>query len=108
MLSIDSQITANKSKNEFIENKLKELEKHSAKSDFTIFTFLGTINRRWYPTLFNISTSAQKLWINYQGKHIAEWKPKGLSDECFKLVTTSGNNLAPLISYYGYKKKGKI
>ena len=42
------------------------------------------------------------------GKHIAEWKPKGLSDESFKLVTTSGNNLAPLISYYGYKKKVKF
>ena len=41
-------------------------------------------------------------------KHIGKWKPKGLSDESIKPITTSNNSLAPLISYYGYKIRLKI
>ena len=37
-------------------------------------------------------------------KHITEWKSKKLSEESIKPITTSDNSLAPLISYYGYKK----
>ena len=35
-------------------------------------------------------------------KSIAKGKSKGLSDESIKPITTSDNNLAPLISCYGY------
>ena len=37
--SIDNKITANESKNESIENKLKELEKYSTKSDLNMLSF---------------------------------------------------------------------
>ena len=41
-------------------------------------------------------------------EHIAEWKSKGLSDESIKPITTFDNNLAPIISYYGYKIRLKF
>ena len=41
-------------------------------------------------------------------KHITEWKSKGLSDESIKLITTSDNSLALLISYYGNKIRLKF
>ena len=84
MSSIDNKITANESKNESIENKLKELEKYSTKSDLNMLSFFVTINR------FDSEDGTQdyliiqpvhryfKLIANT--KHITEWKPKGLSD----------------------------
>ena len=41
-------------------------------------------------------------------EHITEWKSKGLSDESIKPITTFDNNLAPIISYYGYKIRLKF
>ena len=110
--SIRCRITANKSKNESIENKLKELEKYSAKSDSIILSFLVTIYR------FNSKDGAQAYLI-FQPvlryikiititKYISEWKSKGFSDESIKPPTTSNNSLTPLINYYGYKIRIKF
>ena len=38
---------------------------------------------------------------------ISSWKSKELSDETIKLLTTSYNNLAPVLSYTGNKTNSK-
>ena len=40
--------------------------------------------------------------------YILSWKSKGLSDETIKPFTTSGNSLAPALSYCGTKKRVKF
>ena len=38
----------------------------------------------------------------------SEWKSKGLSNEIIKFLSTSGNRLAPELSYIGYKTRVKF
>ena len=40
--------------------------------------------------------------------HISEWKSKGLSDEIIKPPSTSGNSLAPELSYSDMKTTVKL
>ena len=110
MSSIDSKIVANKSKNESIENKLQELEKHSAKSHkniclVTIYRFGSEDGTPAYLTFQPVQRYFKLITIT---KHVAEWKSKGLSDESIKPFTTSDNSLAPVIIYYGYKIRLKF
>ena len=110
MSSIDSKIVANKSKNESIENKLQELEKHSAKSHWniclvTIYRFGSEDGTPAYLTFQPVQRYFKLITIT---KHVAEWKSKGLFDESIKPFTTSDNSLAPVIIYYGYKIRLKF
>ena len=41
-------------------------------------------------------------------EYIPEWKSKGLSNESFKAISTSDNNLNPTLSYYGTKTRVKF
>ena len=40
--------------------------------------------------------------------NVSSWKSKGLSAEGIKLLTTSDNNLIPVLDYYGTKMRLKF
>ena len=41
-------------------------------------------------------------------EYFSEWKSKGLSNEIFKVISTSDNSLNPTLSYYGTKIRVKF
>ena len=106
--SLKRKITSNKSKHLLIENELKKLKEFSEKSALGILSIF--LKNSWFDgedglqayLIFQAVQKHFKLITNT--KHITEWKPKKLSEESIKPITTSDNSLVSLISYYGYKK----
>ena len=99
--SLDSNIAINKTKNESIENELKESKKN------LVFVTLGN--------LFFDGGDGSQAYLIFQPvrtitntKYISEWESKVLSDESIKPPPTSDNSLTPLIDYYGYNIRVKF
>ena len=103
--SLDSKIVANKSKNESIENQLKQGVVDSILLTVGTAYFDGKGGSQAY-LIFQPVHSYLKIITNT--RHIAEWKSKGLSNESFKSCTMSNDSLTPLIDYYGYKIRLKF
>ena len=103
-----SVFSARLTKHLLIENELKKLKEFSEKSALGILSIF--LKNSWFDgedglqayLIFQAVQKHFKLITNT--KHITEWKPKKLSEESIKPINTSDNSLAPLISYYGYKK----
>ena len=92
--SLDSKITANKTKNKSIESELKKLKTFDS-SYFTgksHFEEDGTENYLVFQLL-------NKYFKIINKKYISSWQSKGLSDETIKPPATSDNSLTPLIDY---------
>ena len=90
--SLNTKITANKSKHLLVEN-------WKAREDFWS-SFLGNISFDGGDGLqaYLIFQPVHRyLKIITSAKYISEWKSKGLSDESIKLPTRSNNSLSPLI-----------
>ena len=97
--SINNRISANKTKNECIENELKKLK------TFDLGYFIGKSHfekdgAQDYLVFQPIKRHFKIIAIS---KYISSWKSKGLSDETITPYATSDNNLTPLIDYYGSK-----
>ena len=103
--NLDSNIAANKTKNESIENNIKnpktlDLSYFIGKSHFEED---GTQNY----LVFQAINRYIKLIANNK-LYISSWKYKGLSDETIKAPVTSDNSLTPLIDYVGDKIRLKF
>ena len=103
VLSIDSKVTGNKWKHESIENELQKLKKLSENSFLSIFFTINRFDSEDGTQVYLIFQLVHRYFkLIASTKSIAKGKSKGLSDESIKPITTSDNNLAPLISCYGY------
>ena len=97
--SLHSKITANKTKNESIENEFKKLRTFDSSyfRDKSHFEEDGTRNYLIFqPVNRYFKVKANTLYIS-------EWKSKRLSDESIKPSSTSDNSLSLLIDYLGSK-----
>ena len=101
--SLDSKITANKTKNKSIESELKKLKTFDS-SYFTgksHFEEDGTENYLVFQLL-------NKYFKIINKKYISSWQSKGLSDETIKPPAISDNSLSPLIDHLGNKIRVKF
>ena len=96
VLSLDSKIAANKTKNESIENELKKLKTFDL-SYFNGKSYFEKNDAQNY-LVFQPMNRYIKLIANNK-LYISSWKSKGLSDETIKSPVTSDNSLTPLIEY---------
>ena len=99
LLSLNRQITANRSKNLLVGNKLNKLKTFD--SSYFIgkshFEEDGAQNYLVFQPLircFKVNTITNT-------DYILSWKSKGLSAESIKPPTTSDNSLTPELHYYG-------
>ena len=104
VLSLDSKIAANKTKNESIENEIKKLK------TLDLSYFIGKSHFEEDGTqnylVFQPINRYFKLIANTL--YISSWKSKGLSAETIKPPSTSDNSLTPGVSYYGTKTRVKF
>ena len=105
VLSLDSKIVANKTKNESIENELKKLKTFDL-SYFNGKSYFEKVDAQNY-LVFQPMNRYSKLIANNK-LYISSWKSKGLSDETIKPHVTSDNSLTPLIDYVGDKIRLKF
>ena len=105
VLSLDSKIAANKTKNESIENELKKLKTFDL-SYFNGKSYFEKVDAQNY-LVFQPMNRYSKLIANNK-LYISSWKSKGLSDETIKPHVTSDNSLTPLIDYVGDKIRLKF
>ena len=102
--SLNRKITANKSKQLIVENKLKKLK------IFYSSYFIGKSNFEGDDTqnylVFQPINRYFKVIANTN--RISSWKPKGLSGETIKPPATSDNSLTPELSYYDTKTRVKF
>ena len=96
--NLDSKIAANETKNESLENELKESKKNLVFIISGNIFFDGGDGSQAY-LIFQPIHRYVKIITNT--KYISEWESKGLSDESIKPSPTSDNSLTPLIDYYG-------
>ena len=102
--SLDIKIAANKTKNEFIENKFKKLKTFDSSYfiDKSPFEEDGTQNY----LVFQLLNKCFKL-IASTG-YVSSWKSKGLSAETIRPPSTSDNCLTYAVSYYVTKTRVKF
>ena len=102
--SLDIKIAANKTKNEFIENKFKKLKTFDSCYfiDKSPFEEDGTQNY----LVFQLLNKCFKL-IASTG-YVSSWKSKGLSAETIRPPSTSDNCLTYAVSYYVTKTRVKF
>ena len=102
--SLNRKITANKSKNLFVENEFKKLK------TFDSSYFVGKSHFEEDGTqnylVFQQLNKYFKVIANTD--YVSSWKSKGLSAETIKPPTTSDNSLTPAVSYYGTKTRVKF
>ena len=102
--SINNKISANKTKNDSIENELKKIK---------------TLDLSYFIGKRHLDENGTKIYLVFQpikryfkiianSKLISLWQSKGLSNETIKPLATSDNSLTPLIDYYGSKVRVKF
>ena len=99
--SLDSTISANKTKNEPIENELKKLKTF----DLSYFIGKGHFEDDGTQNYLVFQQLNKYFKIIANKKYISSWQSKGLSDQTIKSPATSDNSLTPLIDYYGAKRR---
>ena len=102
---LDSEIAENKTKNDSINNKIKEVIKNLLFVSWGIIFFGGRDGSQACLT-FQPLHRYVKIIANI--KYSSEWKSKGFSDESIKPPSTSDKSLTPLIDYYGYNIRVKF
>ena len=95
--SLDSKITANKTKNESIENKFKKLP------EFDLSYFSGKSHEYGTQNYLVFQPINKYFKVIASSDYVSSSKSKGLSAETIKLPATSDNSLTPALSYYGAK-----
>ena len=100
--SLDSKITANKTKNESIENKFKKLP------EFDLSYFSGKSHEYGTQNYLVFQPINKYFKVIASGDYVSSSKSKGLSAETIKLPATSDNSLTPALSYYGVKTRVKF
>ena len=102
--SLDSKISMNKTKNKFIENKLRTLK------TFDLGYFIGKVHfeEDGVQNYLVLQPIRRYFEIIANKKYISWWKSKRLSDETIKPHATSDKSLTLLIDHYGSKVRVKF
>ena len=99
---LDSKIAENETKNESIQNELKELK------TFDLGYFIGKSYFEEDGAQNYLVFQSIRRYFKINGKYISSWEFKGLSDKTITPYTTSDNSLTPLIDYYGSEVRVKF
>ena len=102
--SLDSKITANKTKCTSIENELKKLRA----IDSSYFIGKSHFEEDGTQNYFVFQPINRYFKVIGSTDYVSSRKSKGLSAETIKPPATSGNSLTPTLSYYGTKTKVKF
>ena len=102
--SLDSEITANKTKNESIENEFEKLKTFDA----SYFRGKSHIEEDGTENYLVFQPITKYFKVIGSTDYVSSWKYKGLSAETFKPPASSDNNLTPTLSYYGTKTGVKV
>ena len=102
-LSLNRNITQNKSKHLLVENELNELKTF----DFSYFIGKSHFGENGTQNYLVFQPMYRYFKMITNTDYISSWKSKGLSAESFKPPTTSDNSLNPALNYYGTKTKVK-
>ena len=102
--SLDSEIAANKTKNESIENEFKKLKTFDA----SYFRGKSHIEEDGTQNYLVFQPITKYFKVIGSTDYVSSWKYKGLSAETFKPPASSDNNLTPTLSYYGTKTGVKV
>ena len=97
--SLNRKITANKTKNLFVENKLKKLKTFDSSYFFCNSHFEEDGAQNYL--VFQPINRYFKVIAN--NDYVSSWKSKGLSAETIIPLATSDNSLTPVLNYYGTK-----
>ena len=102
--SLNSNITANKTKNESIENKLRKLK------TFDLSYFGGKSHLKEDETQNYLAFQPMNRYFKVIGStdYVSSWKSKGLSAETINPPSALDNSLTPPLTYYGTKTKVKF
>ena len=102
--SLNRKITAKKSKNLLVENKLKKLRKIDSSYFIGKSHFEEDSTKNYL--VFQPLNKYFKVIANTD--YVSSWKSKELSAKTNKPPTTSDNSLSPVVSYYGNKTRVKF
>ena len=104
MLSLNRNITQNKTKHLLVENELNKLKTFDS-SYFIGKSYFDEDGKQNYLVIQAINKYF-KLITNTD--YVSSWKSKGLSAETIKPPTTSDNSLTPELNYYGTKQEQNL
>ena len=104
LASLDKIIAVNKSKHLLIRNELKKLKTFDS-SYFSGKSYFEEYGAQNY-LAFQPTNRHFKVIVNTD--YVSSWKSKGSSAENITRPTTSDNSLAPALSLYGTKTRGKF
>ena len=102
--SVDSKTAENKTKNESMENKFKNLKT----LDLGYYIGKSYFEEDGLHNYLVFQPIKKYFKIINNTKYISSWKSKGLSDETITPYATSDNNHTPFIDHYGSKARLKF
>ena len=102
--SLDSKITANKTKKKSSENEFKKLKTF----DSSYFRGKSHFEEDGTQNYLVFQPIGRYFKVVADTDYVSSWKSKGLSAETIKPPTTSDNSLTPALSYYGTKTRVKF
>ena len=102
VLSLDSKIAANKTKNESIKNEFKKIK------TFDSSYFIAKSHFEEDGTHLVFQPLKKHFKVIASTDYVSLWKSKGLSVETIKPPATSDNSLTPALNYYGIKTRVKF
>ena len=105
--SLNRKMSQNKTKHLLVENELNELKTFDS-SYFICKSHFEEDGTQNYLVFQPIYRYFKVFCITQYLEYVSEWKSKGLSNESFKVFSTSDNSLNPTWSYYGTKIRVKF
>ena len=96
---LNKKITSIKTKHLLVENELKKLK------SFDLGYFIGKIHFDEDGAQTYLVFQPILLYFTLNSSWVTEWKSKGLSNESYKVFSTTNNTLTPSVNYYEDKER---
>ena len=105
--NLNRKITKNKTDHLLVQNEFKKLKTFDS-SYFIVKNCFKEDDKQKYLIFQSMHTYFKEFSITHYLEYVSEWKPKGLSSESIKAISTSDNSLNPALSYDGTKIRVKV
>ena len=101
LLSLNRNITQNKTKHLLVENELNKLKTF----DSSYYNGKSCLEEDGTPNYLIFQPFNKYFKVGGNLHYVLSWASKGLSNESIKPPTTSNNSVTPILNYFGTKTK---